>query len=225
MAESPRICRYLHVPAQSGSDVMLRRMNRGYTREQYLEFIHRARSIMPDVSIAGDIIVGFCGETDEDHEATRSLMREVGFKNNFIFKYSPRPGTTAFDRLPDDVPLEVKRWRNNDLLALQAEVSAAVHAERVGGTESVFVEKISRRSAARTGNVELRWAADRVQMSGRTGGDLITVFDLPEGTRPEEMIGRIVPVRIDASGPLLLHGSLLEPEVPIGSRTGVAHCP
>lgn len=212
MAESPRICRYLHVPAQSGSDAVLRRMNRGYTREQYLEFIHRARSFMPDVSIAGDLIVGFCGETDEDHEATRTLIREVRFKNNFIFKYSPRPGTTAWDRIPDDVPLEVKRWRNNDLLDLQAEVSAEVHRERVGGVESVFVEKVSGRSAARSGNVELRWAGERIQMSGRTGGDLITVFDLPAGRSPDAFIGTIVPVRIVDSGPLLLRGELLAAE-------------
>ncbi len=210
MAESPRICRYLHVPAQSGSDAVLRRMNRGYTRGQYLEFIHRARSFMPDVSIAGDVIVGFCGETEEDYEATRSLLREVRFKNNFIFKYSPRPGTTAFDRLPDDVPLEVKRRRNNELLALQAEVSAEVHAERVGAVEPVFVEKVSGRSAARSGNVELRWAGERIQMSGRTSGDLITVFDLPEGRTPEEVVGRILPVRIIGSRPLLLHGELVE---------------
>ena len=211
MAQSPRICRYLHVPAQSGSDAVLRRMNRGYTRGQYLEFIHRARSFLPDVSIAGDLIVGLCGETDSDHEASRSLVREVKFKNNFIFKYSPRPGTAAYDRIPDDVPLEVKRWRNNDLLDLQAEVSAQVHAERVGRIEQVFVEKISGRAAARSGNVELRWAGERVQMSGRTGGDLITVFDLPPGRRPEEFIGTIVPVRVTDSGPLLLRGEIVSP--------------
>ena len=211
MAQSPRICRYLHVPAQSGSDAVLRRMNRGYTRGQYLEFIHRARSFLPDVSIAGDLIVGFCGETDSDHEASRSLVREVKFKNNFIFKYSPRPGTAAYDRIPDDVTLEVKRWRNNDLLDLQAEVSAQVHAERVGRIEQVFVEKISGRAAARSGNVELRWAGERVQMSGRTGGDLITVFDLPPGRRHEEFIGTIVPVRVTDSGPLLLRGEIVSP--------------
>jgi tRNA-2-methylthio-N6-dimethylallyladenosine synthase len=219
MADSPRICRYLHVPAQSGSDDVLRRMNRGYTRGQYLEFIHRARSFMPDVSIAGDIIVGFCGETEEDYEATRSLLREVRFKNNFIFKYSPRPGTTAFDRLPDDVPLDVKRRRNNELLDLQAEVSAGVHAEHVGRVEPVFVTKVSGRGPARSGNVELRWGPERVQMSGRTPGDLITVFDLPEGRSAEDLIGSIVPVRITASRPLLLEGSLESTGDPTALRT------
>jgi len=221
MAESPRICRYLHVPAQSGSDAVLRRMNRGYTRGQYLEFIERARSFMSDVSIAGDVIVGFCGETDEDFEATCSLLREVRFKNNFIFKYSPRPGTTAFDRLPDDVPLEVKRRRNNELLALQAEVSAAVHAERVGSVEQVFVEKVTGRAPARSGNVELRWAAERVQMAGRTGGDLITVFDLPDGRRAEDLAGQIVSVRITGSRPLLLQGELVEAPAPVGGSPSV----
>jgi tRNA-2-methylthio-N6-dimethylallyladenosine synthase len=208
MAESPRICRYLHVPAQSGSNRILKLMNRGYTVEQYLEFIDRARSFMPDVSIAGDIIVGFCSETEDDFKATKELMRRVRFKNNFIFKYSPRPGTPAFDRLPDDVPADVKRHRNSELLALQAEISAEVHAEQIGRTVEVFVEQVSEQSRKRAGNVELGWErADSVtQMSGRTGGDLITVFDLPDGMEPDGLLGRIVPVRITGAGPLLLRG-------------------
>ncbi|MFK7960440.1 MAG: MiaB/RimO family radical SAM methylthiotransferase [Phycisphaerales bacterium] len=209
MAESPRICRYLHVPAQSGSDTVLKRMNRGYTRSQYMDFIHRARAIMPDVSIAGDIIVGFCGETDADFEATCSLLREVRFKNNFIFKYSPRPGTTAWNRLPDDVPDEVKRRRNNELLAIQGEVSAEAHAEWVGRTVDVFVTKETGRGRpSGGGDVDLMWLPDRVQLAGRTGGDLITVFDVPQGRSSDEFIGRIVPVRVESAGPLLLHGAV-----------------
>ncbi|MCP3903496.1 MAG: radical SAM protein [Planctomycetes bacterium] len=219
MAESPRICRYLHVPAQSGSDRVLKRMNRGYTRGEYLEFVERARGFMPDVSIAGDFIVGFCGETDEDFELTRSLLREVRFKNNFIFKYSPRPGTAAHDRLADDVPEVVKRRRNNDLLALQAEISSEVHAAWVGGTVEVFVTGVGQRSAPPAGGgVELGWetgsAPEAVtQMTGRTDGDLITVFDLPDGRRPEDLVGTIVDVEVTASRPLLLIGDMrLRPE-------------
>jgi tRNA-2-methylthio-N6-dimethylallyladenosine synthase len=136
----------------------------------------------------------------------------VRFKNNFIFKYSPRPGTTANDRLPDDVPESVKRWRNNDLLALQAEVSADVHRDYVGRTVEVFVERISERTETPS-RVELGWErgngrATRTQLSGRTGGDLITVFDAPDGVRAQDLPGRIVPVEVVGSGPLLLRGEL-----------------
>jgi len=142
MARCPRICRYLHVPAQSGSDRILKAMNRGYTRAEYLEFIDRVRRKLPDCTIAGDIIVGFPGETDEDFAETVSLLKAVPFKNNFIFKYSPRPGTVAIDRFEDDVPTEVKKLRNNLLLDLQTEISARVHAEWVGREIDVLVEEI-----------------------------------------------------------------------------------
>ncbi|MHC4208377.1 MAG: MiaB/RimO family radical SAM methylthiotransferase [Planctomycetota bacterium] len=209
MAASPRICRYLHVPAQSGSDRILKLMNRGYTRQQYLDLVERARSILPDVTMAGDIIVGFPTETEADFEMTRELMRRVRFKNHFIFKYSPRPGTAAADRLPDDVPEAVKRRRNNELLALQADISASVHADYVGRVVDVFVEGVSRKDArAGSGRVELRWQRPSVQMSGRTGGDLITVFALPAGCRPQDLVGRIVPVEVTGSGPLILCGRL-----------------
>ncbi|UCD76782.1 MAG: MiaB/RimO family radical SAM methylthiotransferase [Phycisphaerales bacterium] len=229
MAECPRICRYLHLPAQSGSNRILKLMNRGYTVEDYLDLARRARRYLPDVSLAGDFIVGFSSETEEDFEQTRQLLRQVRFKNSFIFKYSPRPGTAAFDRMPDDVPDEVKRRRNNELLALQAEVSAAVHGEYVGRTVEVFVEQVSEKARKGGGGVELGWtrpdSAER-QMSGRTGGDLITVFDLPDGMRPEGLLGQIVPVRVEAAAPLLLVGSLLSPTeragpMPLsGDRTG-----
>ena len=210
MAESPRICRYLHVPAQSGSNRILKLMNRGYTIEEYLAFIDRARAIIPDVSIAGDIIVGFPTETEEDFEQTISLLRRVRFKNNFIFKYSPRPGTTAHDRLPDDVPEAVKRRRNNELLEVQSRISAEVHAAVVGRTVEVFVEQVSRHSHKRAERVALGWAKPerRIQMSGRTGGDLIVVFDLPEHLEPEALIGSIASLEIQRSGPLLLEGAM-----------------
>ncbi len=211
MARSPRICRYLHVPAQSGSNRMLKAMNRGYTIEQYLEFIDRVRHHLPDASIAGDMIVGFPGETDADFAQSRNLLRRVRFKNNFIFKYSPRPGTAAFDRLPDDVPEVVKRRRNNDLLEVQGEISAEVHAEHIGRTEPVFVVQVSEKTRARNGNVEIGWGTARIQMSGRTPGDLICVFDLPPDRVPDDVIGTIVPVTITGSGALLLSGRMNVP--------------
>jgi tRNA-2-methylthio-N6-dimethylallyladenosine synthase len=232
MASCPRICRYLHVPAQSGSDRVLKRMNRGYTRGQYLEFIERARSFLPDVSIAGDIIVGFCGETDEDFEETKSLLREVRFKNNFIFKYSPRPGTSAHERLPDDVPEEVKRRRNNELLALQAEISSGVHAAWVDRTVDVFVTGFGQKGDVNGGGggVELRWEANGngsprgVQMTGRTPGDLIAVFDLPSEADGQALVGSIVPVTVRESRPLLLVGDLAgAPRGGSDASAGVIH--
>ena len=149
--DCPRICRYLHVPAQTGSNRLLGLMNRGYTIEEYLEFLDRARSFLhqPEINrpltIAGDIIVGFPTETEEDHLATAELLRKARYKNCFIFKYSPRPGTIAIDRFADDVPDEVKRRRNNELLALQIDISHSVGGEFVGQTLDVFVQGVSKR--------------------------------------------------------------------------------
>ncbi|MCC6321542.1 MAG: MiaB/RimO family radical SAM methylthiotransferase [Phycisphaerales bacterium] len=147
--DHPRICRYLHVPAQSGSNRILSMMNRGYTVEEYLEFLDRARSHLhqPELgrplTIAGDIIVGFPSETEEDHCATVTLLEGARYKNCFIFKYSPRPGTIAFDKLTDDIPEAVKRRRNNALLALQQRISDEVSREYIGQTLEVFVEGLS----------------------------------------------------------------------------------
>jgi tRNA-2-methylthio-N6-dimethylallyladenosine synthase len=117
-------------------------MNRGYTRAEYLEFIDRVRTKLPDCTIAGDIIVGFPSETDEDFAETVSLLKAVPFKNNFIFKYSPRPGTVAIQRFEDDIPNDVKKLRNNLLLDLQTEISERVHAEWVGREVDVLIEEI-----------------------------------------------------------------------------------
>lgn len=223
MATRPRICRYLHLPVQSGSNRILKLMNRGYTVEEYLNFVDRVLEKLPDACIAGDLIVGFPTETDEDFEATRQLMQRVPFKNNFIFKYSPRPGTVAIGRFPDDVPDEVKRSRNNDLLALQAEVGAQVHADWIGREVEVLVERITERSSspavsAADGRIRLGVGLSvaaspkasppiqPVQVSGRTPGDLITVFDAPDRETAENLVGSIVKVRIEGSGPLLLRG-------------------
>jgi len=221
MAASPRICRYLHVPAQSGSNRILKLMNRGYTREQYLDFVQRARSHLPDVCIAGDIIVGFCTETDDDFEQTKDLLRRVRFKNNFIFKYSARAGTAVGDRMPDDVPDHVKRRRNNELLALQAEISLAVHRQYIGRTVGILVQQVSKKSARRPGRVVLAWEGPTrplcgpTQMSGRTEGDLIAVFELPNDRWPEDFIGRIIKVKIVDAAPLLLRAQLCPTESPI----------
>jgi len=157
MRDHPRICRYLHVPAQSGSDRMLRAMNRGYTLGEYEEFIARAREHLDEPGIgrplmlSGDIIVGFPGETDEDFELTRGLLTRARYKNCFIFKYSQRPGTVAASRLPDDVPDSVKRERNNALLAVQTSISDEISRAQVGRTFEVFVEGVSKRSLKQRG--------------------------------------------------------------------------
>jgi tRNA-2-methylthio-N6-dimethylallyladenosine synthase len=230
IAEHPRICPYLHVPAQSGSNRILKLMNRGYTVEQYLEFIDRAVARIPDISIAGDIIVGFPTETEEDFEETIALLRRVPFKNNFIFKYSERPGTIGKDRFEDDVPLEVKKRRNNLLLAVQSEVSTKVHEKWVGREVEVLVEQVSKRqqktnersmNGAKNGvsltaeGRALTQADDLVkgshikQLSGRTAGDLIVFFNSPESfPNAEELIGTLQKVHIQSSNALNLTGSL-----------------
>ncbi len=216
MRDCPRICRYLHVPVQSGSDRILKLMNRGYTVEQYEDFVGRALSYMPDISIAGDIIVGFPTETEEDFRMTGQLIDRIPFKNNFIFRYSPRPGTTAITRYQDDVPEEIKKRRLNELLDIQGKVSERVHAEWVGRDVDVFVEKEGQTATGNSGKVQLGWQQPRVQVSGRTQGDLITVFDLPNGYSAEQAIGKILPVRIQSSGPRLLRGILAATEQVLG---------
>ena len=223
MRDSPRICRYLHAPAQSGSDAVLARMNRGYSVAEYEAFVARTFAALPDASLAGDIIVGFPGETDADFEATCALVRRLPFKNNFIFKYSPRPGTIAIDRFVDDVPDEVKRWRNNALLAIQSETSARVHAAWVGRTVEVLFDTVRERAApsprvqASPGTVPLRVGgvvaghdapAVTWQAVGRTPGDLIVAVDVPDEGMARGLVGAIAPVRVTEGRPLLLMGRL-----------------
>ena len=212
MRDCERICNYLHVPVQSGSDRILKLMNRGYTVEQYESFIQRALEKLPDVSIAGDIIVGFPTETEDDFQATCDLIRRIPFKNNFVFRYSPRPGTTAIDRFEDDVPDKIKRRRLNELLDIQGEVSAEVHASRIGEVVDVFVEKEGQESAKGTGGgkIQLGWEKPTIQLSGRTQGDLITVFPMPADREFSDLIGSIVPVKVISAGPRLLRGELVQ---------------
>src|SRR5438067_2069167 len=179
--ELPKVCPYLHVPAQSGCNEVLKRMKRLYTVEYYREMLARCRERVPGVSISSDFIVGFCGETEEAFQRSCDLVRTAGFKNSFIFKYSARPGTKADDLYPDDVPEETKKRRNNDLLAIQNAVSLADHRRRIGETVEVLVEGLSKTElkAWRAGSVSDRrgGAAGPVQLTGRTMTDHIVVFD------------------------------------------------
>jgi tRNA-2-methylthio-N6-dimethylallyladenosine synthase len=192
MRDCERICRYLHVPAQHGANRVLKAMNRGYTIEQYYAFIDRARELMPDISLASDFIVGFPTETEEEFQATKDVIRRCRFKNSFIFKYSPRPGTVAIQRFADDVPDEVKKRRNNELLAVQHEVSRSQAAAMVGQVIELMVEGESRHggrpgdggSGYSSGNVQLgdrmrppRSIGGTTQLVGRTRGDQIVVFE------------------------------------------------
>lgn len=220
----PKVMPYLHVPAQSGSNRMLERMKRLYTVEQYRDMMDRIRAIVPEASVTSDFIVGFCGETDEDFEQTVELVREQRFKNSYIFKYSERPGTKAPQLWPDDVSEEVKRRRNNELLAVQNAISEELNQPLLGQTVDVLVEGPSkhaeRQSHDDTGYVgreddgDARQAghAHAIQLTGRTPCDRIVVFD---GNRRQ--IGQILPIRIyDASAFTLFGGVVTEhvgPEV------------
>ena len=196
MRDLPNVCPYIHCPAQSGSDAVLRRMNRKYTRAQYDDLVDRARTIVPDVVLAGDFIVGFPGESEEDHAASAQLIRRSGYKNSFIFKYSPRPGTAAA-RMHDDVPAEVKRRRNNELLDVQAEVGLAHHRSYIGRTVEVLVEGPSPRAAKQPTPAP----PGQTQMLGRTRGDHIVVFD-----GPPALAGQYISVRIVDASALTLMG-------------------
>jgi tRNA-2-methylthio-N6-dimethylallyladenosine synthase len=213
MRDLPNVCPYIHVPAQSGSDAVLKRMNRRYTRARYDDLIDRARAIVPGVVLAGDFIVGFPGETEQDHAASAELIRRCGYKNSFVFKYSPRPGTAAAERFKDDVPMEVKKRRNNELLAVQAEVGLAHHRQYVGRTVEVLVEGPS----PRAGKQPRPAREGEVQLVGRTRGDHIVVFDGPPG-----LAGRYVDVRItDATSLTLMGEGGHEPEG--GTRPDTRH--
>jgi tRNA-2-methylthio-N6-dimethylallyladenosine synthase len=173
MAACPRICKYLHVPGQSGSNRILKMMNRGYTIERYLELLERARRIVPGIIFAGDVIVGFPTETDEDYQATRRMVQAARYKNCYIFKYSARPGTVAIKRYEDDVPDDVKRQRNNDLLKIQNDICTEINRELIGKTVDVLCEGPSNWSGggdsviARASHEELRAGDHDEKLSGR----------------------------------------------------------
>ncbi|MCR5198883.1 MAG: tRNA (N6-isopentenyl adenosine(37)-C2)-methylthiotransferase MiaB [Prevotella sp.] len=191
IAEMPNVCRHIHLPVQSGSDRILKLMNRKYTREWYLDRVAAIHRIIPDCGLSTDIFVGYHSETEEDHQLSLSLMREVGYDSAFMFKYSERPGTYASRHLPDDVPEEVKLRRLNELIALQTEISALQNKKDEGRSFDVLVEGFSKRS--------------REQLCGRTEQNKMVVFP-----KAGHHIGETVRVSITSSTSATLLG---EPEL------------
>jgi tRNA-2-methylthio-N6-dimethylallyladenosine synthase len=196
MAELAKVCRYLHIPAQSGSDRILKAMNRNYTAAEYLELLAKARQIVPDIAIAGDFIVGFPNETEEDFEATVDLLRKAEYKNSFVFKYSPRPGTHADKKLEDNIPAEVKKQRNMRLLEVQNEISEEYNKRFVGQTVRVLVEGASKK--AHLNKVD---GSAQPQLIGRTATDYIVVFK-----GPSTLAGQFADVKITKTSALTLFG-------------------
>ena len=190
IAEEPNLCRHIHFPAQSGSNRILKLMNRKYTREDYLQKIEAIRRIIPGCGITTDVFVGYHDETEEDFQQTLSLVREVGFDSAFMFKYSERPGTFAARHLPDNIPEEEKIRRLNELIALQTEISAQRNKEDEGKEYEVLVEGFSKRS--------------REQLCGRTEQNKMVVFD-----KAGHHIGERVMVRITGSTSATLFGEAL----------------
>ena len=193
IAEEPNVCRHIHLPVQSGSDRILKLMNRKYTREWYLGRVAAIRAIVPDCGLSTDIFAGYSSETLEDHAQSLSLMRECGFDSSFMFKYSERPGTYASRHLADDVSEAEKVRRLEELIALQNELSAESNRRCVGREYEVLVEGVSKRS--------------REQLFGRTEQNKVVVFDRG-GHRP----GELVRVRITGSSSATLQGEEVRPE-------------
>lgn len=188
IAEEPNVCKHIHLPVQSGSDAVLKRMNRKYTRQWYLERVAAIRRIVPDCGLSTDIFAGYCGETEDDHRQSLSLMRECAYDSAFMFKYSERPGTYASKHLPDDIPEETKIRRLNELIALQNELSAESNRRCVGQEYDVLIEGVSKRS--------------RDQLFGRTEQNKVVVFD-----RKNHRIGQTVRVKITESSSATLKGT------------------
>ena len=191
IAEVPNVCKHIHLPVQSGSDRILKLMNRKYTREWYLDRVAAIRRIIPDCGLSTDIFVGYHDETEEDHQLSLSLMREVGYDSAFMFKYSERPGTYASKHLPDNVAEEEKIRRLNELIALQTEMSAQRNKQDEGREFDVLVEGFSKRS--------------RQQLCGRTEQNKMVVFD-----KGNHHIGETVRVRITGSTSATLMGEAVE---------------
>lgn len=191
IAEMPNVCRHIHLPVQSGSDRILKLMNRKYTREWYMGRVEAIHRIIPDCGLSTDIFVGYHSETEEDHQMSLSLMREAAYDSAFMFKYSERPGTYASKHLPDDVPEEVKLRRLNEMIHLQTELSAEANKRDEGREFDVLVEGFSKRS--------------NEQLCGRTGQNKMVVFD--KGTHH---IGETVRVKITGSTSATLFGTAID---------------
>lgn len=187
IAEVPNVCRHIHLPVQSGSNRILKLMNRKYTREWYLDRVEAIRRIVPDCGLSTDIFVGYHSETEEDHRQSLDLMRLVGYDSAFMFKYSERPGTYAAKHLPDDVPEDVKIRRLNELIELQTEMSAEANRRDEGREFDVLIEGFSKRS--------------REQLFGRTEQNKVVV--MPKG---DHHVGQTVRVRITGSTSATLFG-------------------
>lgn len=191
IASEPNVCKHIHLPVQSGSDRILKLMNRKYTRDWYLERVAAIRRIIPDCGLSTDIFCGFHSETQEDHELSLSLMRECAYDSAFMFKYSEREGTFASKHLVDDIPEEVKIARLNEIIELQNELSRQANAKTVGKTYEVLVEGFSKRS--------------HDQLFGRTEQNRVVVFD-----KGNHHVGDYVKVRITGSSSATLLGEELK---------------
>lgn len=191
IAEVPNVCKFIHLPVQSGSSRILKLMNRKYTREWYLERVEAIRRIIPDCGLSTDVFCGYHSETEEDHQMTLSLMEECMYDSAFMFKYSERPGTYASKHLPDDIPEETKIRRLNEIIALQNRLSAESNARDVGKTFEVLTEGYSKRS--------------REQLFGRTEQNKVVVFD-----KGNHRIGEYVKVRITSSSSATLKGEAID---------------
>ena len=195
IAEEPNVCRHIHLPVQSGSNRVLKAMNRKYTREWYLDRVAAIRRIIPDCGLSTDIFAGYCGETEEDHQLSLSLMRECAYDSAFMFKYSERPGTYASKNLPDDVPEETKIRRLNELIALQNELSLTANQRCIGQEYDILIEGVSKRS--------------REQLFGRTEQNKVVIFD-----RADHRVGETIRVRITEATSATLKGEVVGGEKP-----------
>lgn len=191
IAEEPNVCKHIHLPVQSGSNRILKLMNRKYTREWYMERVEAIKRIIPDCGLSTDIFVGYCSETEEDHQMSLSLMRECGYDSAFMFKYSERPGTYASKNLPDDVPEETKIRRLNEMIALQNELSSKSNSNCIGKEYDILIEGVSKRS--------------REQLFGRTEQNRVVIID-----RAGHHIGETVRVLIKESSSATLKGEVVE---------------
>ena len=191
IAEEPNVCKHIHLPVQSGSDRILKLMNRKYTREWYMDRVKAIRRIIPDCGLSTDIFVGYHSETEEDHQLSLSLMREVGYDSAFMFKYSERPGTYAAKHFNDDVPEDVKIRRLNELIALQNTLSLENNQKCIGKVFDILIEGTSKRS--------------REQLFGRTEQNKVVVFN-----REDAHIGQFAKVKILSASSATLHGELVK---------------
>ena len=211
----PKAIRYLHVPLQHGCNDVLKRMKRGYTVEDYGDMMKRIRETIPDCSVSSDFIVGFCGESEEAHQRSMDTVREFRFKNSFIFKYSERSGTKADEMFDDDIPDDIKRRRNNEMLELQNSISEEDNAEFIGHRVRVLVEgpsKAAKKRAARDASGAGAGSPLAIQLMGRSECDRIVVFD-----GNPRLAGSTTDVEIhDCTGTTLI-GSIVTHEVQHGS--------